>query len=59
MATNSRPVGYSPLDQIDQDNVGELRMVWSRGMTEGRQCPSVDNAGARVHRVSSLSRFGK
>ena len=29
--------GYSPLDQIDRDNVGELRMVWSRGMTAGRQ----------------------
>ena len=21
--------GYSPLDQIDRDNVGDLRMVWS------------------------------
>ena len=29
--------GYSPLDQIDRDNVGELRMVWSRALTEGRQ----------------------
>ena len=29
--------GYSPLDEIDRDNVGELRMVWSRGMTDGRQ----------------------
>ena len=29
--------GYSPLDQIDRSNVGELRMVWSRAMTEGRQ----------------------
>ena len=29
--------GYSPLDQIDQSNVGELRMVWSRALTEGRQ----------------------
>ena len=29
--------GYSPLDQIDKSNVDELRMVWSRAMTEGRQ----------------------
>ena len=29
--------GYSPLDQIDRDNVGELRMVWSRALTDGRQ----------------------
>ena len=26
---------YSPLDQIDRDNVGELRMAWSRGMGPG------------------------
>ena len=29
--------GYSPLDQITRDNVGDLRMVWSRGLSEGRQ----------------------
>ena len=29
--------GYSPLDEVNRDNVGELRMVWSRGLTEGRQ----------------------
>ena len=29
--------GYSPLDQIDRENVGELRMVWSRGMAPGSQ----------------------
>ena len=29
--------GYSPLDQIDRENVGELRMVWSRALTDGRQ----------------------
>ena len=29
--------GYSPLDQITPENVGELRLVWSRGMSEGRQ----------------------
>ena len=29
--------GYSPLDEINRENVDELRLVWSRGMTEGRQ----------------------
>ena len=30
--------GYSPLDQIDRDNVGDLRLVWSRGLhMPGRQ----------------------
>ena len=29
--------GYSPLDQINRDNVGELQLVWSRAMTAGRQ----------------------
>ena len=29
--------GYSPLDQIDTANVGELRLVWSRAMREGYQ----------------------
>ncbi len=29
--------GYSPLDQIDRGNVGELRMAWSRGLTAGSQ----------------------
>ena len=29
--------GYSPLDQITRDNVGDLRMVWSRALTPGRQ----------------------
>ncbi len=29
--------GYSPLDQIDRDNVAELRMVWSRALAPGRQ----------------------
>ena len=29
--------GYSPLDQIDTDNVGELRMVWSRALAAGNQ----------------------
>ena len=29
--------GYSPLDEIDRDNVGALRMVWSRALAPGRQ----------------------
>ena len=29
--------GYSPLDEIDRANVGALRMVWSRALSEGAQ----------------------
>jgi len=29
--------GYSPLDQIDTESVGELRLVWSRAMQHGYQ----------------------
>ena len=29
--------GYSPLDQITRDNVGQLRLVWTRGMAPGSQ----------------------
>ena len=29
--------GYSPLDQINRGNVGNLRMVWSRALAPGRQ----------------------
>jgi alcohol dehydrogenase (cytochrome c) len=28
--------GYSPLDQINKENVGELELVWSWGMSPGR-----------------------
>ena len=28
---------FSPLDQINRENVGQLRMVWARGMTPGTQ----------------------
>ena len=28
--------GYSPLDQVDRENVRELRMVWSRALAPGR-----------------------
>jgi alcohol dehydrogenase (cytochrome c) len=27
--------GYSPLDQIDRDSVGDLRMAWTRALTQG------------------------
>jgi alcohol dehydrogenase (cytochrome c) len=29
--------GYSPLDQIDRDSVGDLRMVWTRALGRGSQ----------------------
>ncbi len=29
--------GYSPLDQIDRENVGDLRMVWTRALGRGSQ----------------------
>ena len=29
--------GYSPLDQIDRSNVGDLRMAWTRALTPGSQ----------------------
>ena len=29
--------GYSPLDEIDRGNVGDLRMVWSRALAPGSQ----------------------
>ena len=28
---------YSPLDQIDRANLGELRMAWTRALTDGFQ----------------------
>ena len=30
-------LGYSPLDQIDRGNVGDLRMVWTRALGPGLQ----------------------
>ena len=29
--------GYSPLDQVSRDNVGDLRLVWTRALTAGSQ----------------------
>ena len=26
--------GYSPLDQVDRENVSELRMVWSQALVQ-------------------------
>jgi alcohol dehydrogenase (cytochrome c) len=39
--------GYSPLDEINADNVGNLRFAWSMstGLTEGHQSPPIVNNG--------------
>ena len=39
--------GYSPLDQIDTENVSNLEPVWafSTGITEGHQSPPIVNEG--------------
>jgi alcohol dehydrogenase (cytochrome c) len=29
--------GYSPLDQINRDNVGQIRMIWTRALSGGMQ----------------------
>ncbi|MBM64410.1 MAG: ATP-binding protein [Acidobacteria bacterium] len=29
--------GYSPLDQVNRENVSNLQMIWSRGLQPGRQ----------------------
>ena len=29
--------GYSPLDQVNRDNVADLRMVWTRALSDGSQ----------------------
>ena len=28
--------GYSPLDEVNRNNVGKLKMVWTRGIVSGR-----------------------
>ncbi len=40
-------MGYSPLDQIDTDNVSSLVPVWTfaTGITEGHQSPPIVNGG--------------
>ena len=39
--------GYSPLDKINDRNVGRLKLAWSyaTGMTEGHQAPPIVNNG--------------
>ena len=39
--------GYSPLDKINQNNVGKLQLAWalSTGQTEGHQAPPIVNNG--------------
>jgi alcohol dehydrogenase (cytochrome c) len=39
--------GYSPLDKINQNNVGTLHLAWalSTGQTEGHQAPPIVNNG--------------
>jgi alcohol dehydrogenase (cytochrome c) len=39
--------GYSPLDKINDQNVGKLTLAWSytTGMTEGHQAPPIVNNG--------------
>ena len=39
--------GYSPLDKINQNNVGKLELAWalSTGQTEGHQAPPIVNNG--------------
>ncbi len=41
--------GYSPLDQIDRDNVGDLRMVWTRALAPGAQQGTPIAYGGRLY----------
>ena len=34
--------GYSPLDEIDRTNVGELQLAWKRGSPDSRSQPSTE-----------------
>ena len=44
--------GYSPLDQINRDNVGRLTPVWtfSTGVLEGHEAPPVCGGAVRLRR---------
>ena len=43
--------GYSPLDQIDRDNVHRIRMVWTRGSPrDGRRAPRWPTAASSTCR---------
>ena len=48
--------GYSPLDSITQDNVGDLRMVWSRAMMPGTQEGGSTVATSRTTSTTTSSR---
>ena len=37
MAPHAQRLGYSPLEQVNRDNVGDLRLVWTRALTAGSQ----------------------
>jgi len=56
--------GYSPLNQINRGNVANLKLVWTRGMTEGTQegTPLVHdgvmflpNPGDRIHALDAAT----
>jgi alcohol dehydrogenase (cytochrome c) len=39
--------GYSPLDQINRDNVRDLRMIWTRALRAGSDSLAARAAWAR------------
>ncbi len=46
---------FSPLDEIDRDNVGGLRLAWMRAMEEGAQeNPAAGLRRRDVHRPAGL-----
>ena len=47
--------GYSPLDQINRDNVGDLEMVWTRGLASGNQEANGGNRPAGRRMAASFS----
>jgi alcohol dehydrogenase (cytochrome c) len=56
--------GYSPLDQINTDNVSELRLVWAWDMVDGRQYATplvydgvmyLHNLGERVQAINAAT----
>lgn len=48
--------GYSPLDQINRDNVGDLELAWAWNMVDGRQetTPLVYNGVLYLHNQGDL-----
>jgi alcohol dehydrogenase (cytochrome c) len=45
VATDAQQRGYGPLNQINRSNVGQLKVIWTRGMD-----PGVQEATPRVYR---------